>query len=66
MAQKRNGSTEPQVVTRETFRKDAAAVSRLARDPGGVIVTDAQGRALFLLSTPADRWPSETKKTSSR
>jgi hypothetical protein len=66
MAQKRNGNAERQVVTREMFHKDAAAVGRLARNAGGVVVTDAQGRALFLLSTPADKWPVETKKAVPR
>lgn len=60
--ERKKEDAERRTVTRDMFRKNVAEVGQLARRDGGVIVTDAQGRARFLVSTPADKWPVEATK----
>jgi len=53
---------ERPTVTRDTFRKNVAEITKLAQRDGGVTVTDSHGRPRFVVSTPSDKWPVESKK----
>lgn len=48
---------QPSRIGREQFRQDPASAVRMAIDVGRLLVTDAQGKTVLVISAPADKRP---------